>query len=167
MEQVNAVRYILRLQDPPPYLVEGPLPVTNIRERPQYVNNSKELSRTGVLVRETVLHICQTTPSSQILMCAPLNSTCDMLMRSLQKEIPESASCPTEPETTVPPANLANETMASVITSAPKSRSGWGCSNIARQNGLMRSYFERLHNSEVYKSLDPTYITKLKDVGWK
>ncbi|KAM7489854.1 hypothetical protein LguiB_027338 [Lonicera macranthoides] len=52
-QQVNAVRYILRLQDPPPYLVEGPLPVTNIREPPQYVNNSKELSRTGVLVRET------------------------------------------------------------------------------------------------------------------
>ncbi|KAM7489925.1 hypothetical protein LguiB_027409 [Lonicera macranthoides] len=159
MEQVNVVRYILRLQDPHPYLVEGPLSVTNIRERPQYVNNSKQLSRTGVVVREAVLPICRATPS-RILIYAPLNRTCNMLMRSLQKEILES-------ETTVPPANLANEMTALVITSAPKSCSGWVRSNIAKQNGLMRSYFERLRESKAYKSLDPKYITQMKDVGCK
>ncbi|KAM7470150.1 hypothetical protein LguiA_008333 [Lonicera macranthoides] len=52
MEQANAVRYIIRLQDPPPYLVEGPLSVTDTKELPQYASSSKELLRTGVVVRE-------------------------------------------------------------------------------------------------------------------
>ncbi|KAM7470149.1 hypothetical protein LguiA_008332 [Lonicera macranthoides] len=237
-EQANAVRYILNLQHPPPYLVEGPLSVTNTKERPQYASNSKELSRTGVVVREAILHIFRTTPSSRILICAPLNSTCDMVMRSLKKEIPESdmfranaafrevdgvpidilpsclykgecfscpslkelkkykvilstfmssfrlhgegivaghfshiflvdASCATEPETLVPLANLANERTAVVITGAPQSRSGWVHSNIARRYGLMTSYFERLREIKAYKSLDPNYITQLKDAGRK
>ncbi|KAK0573013.1 hypothetical protein LWI29_001878 [Acer saccharum] len=66
----SAVRHILSFQGPPPYLVEGP--------------------RSGRVVQEAVLKIYKGSPQSRILICAPINSTCDALMRSLNQEIPES-----------------------------------------------------------------------------
>lgn len=54
------------------------------------LTNKEQLSRTGLVVQEAVLQIYQTFPACRILISAPLNSTCDLLMRSLKKEIPES-----------------------------------------------------------------------------
>ncbi|KAK0573917.1 hypothetical protein LWI29_015540 [Acer saccharum] len=68
----SAVRHILSFQGPPPYLVEGPRSVS------------------GMVVQEAVLKIYKGSPQSRILICAPINSTCDALMRSLNQEIPES-----------------------------------------------------------------------------
>lgn len=225
-EQVSAVCRILTLKGSPPYLVEGPLSVTI----------AKQLSRTGMVVREAVLQLCRTSSVNRILICAPLNSTCDVLMRSLGKELPDSdifranaafreldevpddilPSCPykeecfscpslsqlkefkvilstfmstfrlhnegikaghfshiflvdassaTEPETMVPLTNLANEMTKVVINGAPGNESRWVRSYIARQNGLKMSYFERLRERKLYRSLNPEFITKLKHVG--
>ncbi|KAK4842238.1 hypothetical protein QYF36_018113 [Acer negundo] len=79
-QQNSAVRHILSFQGPPPYLVEGPLCATI----------SKQLSESGMVVKEAVLKIYKGSPQSQILICAPLNRTCDALMRCLKQEIPES-----------------------------------------------------------------------------
>ncbi|TXG56932.1 hypothetical protein EZV62_018245 [Acer yangbiense] len=68
----SAVRHILSFQGPPPYLVEG----------------SQSVS--GMVVQEAVVKIYKGSPQSRILICAPINSTCDALMRSLNQEIPES-----------------------------------------------------------------------------
>ncbi|XP_059633325.1 probable RNA helicase SDE3 isoform X2 [Cornus florida] len=215
-EKVSAVRQILGLKSPPPYLVEGSPSVT------------------GMVVKEAVVQIYRSSPSCRILICAPINRTCDVLMRGLKKEIPESelfranaafreldevppdilTSCPlkgecfscpslqelqkfkvilstfmssfrlhnegimaghfshiflvdassaTEPETMVVLANLANEKTAVVITGAPWRHSSWVRSKIARENGLMTSYFERLCESKLYESLNPKFITRLQD----
>ncbi|KAK3222401.1 hypothetical protein Dsin_009426 [Dipteronia sinensis] len=220
--QNSAVRHILSFQGPPPYLVEGPLCVTI----------SKQLSESGMVVQEAVLKIYKGSPQSRILICAPINRTCDALMRSLKQEIPESHmfranaafreldgvpvdilpsclykgecfSCPslqklktfrvilstfvssfrlcnegitaghfshiflvdassaTEPETMIALSNLASEKTAVIVTGAPNNRSGWVRSDIARKKGLRVSYFERLHVSKRYSSLDPAFITQL------
>ncbi|GFS39620.1 hypothetical protein Acr_00g0063990 [Actinidia rufa] len=222
--QISAVRRILCHKTPPPYLVEGPISV----------NKSKQLSRTGSVVCEAVFQIYQISPSSRILICAPINSTCDVITRILKNLIPESDmfranaafreldgvpvdilptclfkrecfSCPsmqelrnfrvilstlmssfrlhgegimaghfshiflvdatsaTEPEIMVALANLANERTTVVMTGDPRNHTGWIRSNIARQNGLMISYFERLRKSKLYMSLDSKVITKLED----
>ncbi|KAK4842117.1 hypothetical protein QYF36_015997 [Acer negundo] len=78
--QNSAVRHILSFQGPPPYLVEGPLSVST----------SKQLTESGMVVQEAALKIYKGSPQSRILICAPINSTCDALMRSLKQEIPES-----------------------------------------------------------------------------
>ncbi|TXG56934.1 hypothetical protein EZV62_018247 [Acer yangbiense] len=70
--QNSAVRHILSFQGPPPYLVEGPRSVSNM------------------VVQEAVLKIYKGSPQCRILICAPINSVCDALMRSLNQEIPES-----------------------------------------------------------------------------
>lgn len=221
-DQNSAVRQILSFQGPPPYLIEGPLSV----------NKAKKLSRTGLVVQEAVLQIYRRSPNHRILICAPINSTCDVLMRSLKEEIPESDmfranaafrevdgvpmdilpsclykgecfTCPslqelrkyriilstfvssfqlrnegitaghfshillvdatsaTEPEVMVALANLASEETTVIVTGAPRNRSGWIRSEIARENGLMISYFERLCESKPYSTLDPLFITKL------
>ncbi|XP_034915549.1 probable RNA helicase SDE3 [Populus alba] len=223
--QSSAVREILSFQGPPPYLVEGPLCLEKF---------SKQLSRTGLVVKEAVLQIYQTSSKLRILICAPINRTCDMLMQSLNNDIPESdmfranaafreidgvpidilpscaykgecftcpslqelrkfrvilstfvssfrlrnegiaaghfshiflvdASSATEPEAMVPLANLASEETAVIVTGAPRNQSGWVRSNIARENGLKRSYFERLRDSKPYQSLLPKFITQLVD----
>ncbi|KAJ0038718.1 hypothetical protein Pint_23219 [Pistacia integerrima] len=79
-DQTSAVHRILNFQGSPPYLVEGPLSVTE----------SQLLSKTGIVVREAVLQIYRSSPRNRILICAPINRTCDVLIRSLRKEIPES-----------------------------------------------------------------------------
>ncbi|TXG56933.1 hypothetical protein EZV62_018246 [Acer yangbiense] len=78
--QNSAVCHILSFQGPPPYLVEGPLSVSTF----------KQLTESGMVVQEAVLKIYKGSPQSRILICAPINSTCDALMRSLKQEIPES-----------------------------------------------------------------------------
>ncbi|XP_059633340.1 uncharacterized protein LOC132276093 [Cornus florida] len=79
-EQLSAVQQILSFDATPPYLVEGSL----------FVAGSEQLSRTGMVVQEAVIQIYRTFPSCRILICAPINRTCDVLMRGLKKEIPES-----------------------------------------------------------------------------
>ncbi|XP_024956884.2 uncharacterized protein LOC102625081 isoform X3 [Citrus sinensis] len=75
----SAVRRILSLQGRPPYLVEGP---------PCVISDS--LSKTGLVVREAVLEIYKRSSKCRILVCAPINRTGDVLMRSLKKKIPKS-----------------------------------------------------------------------------
>ncbi|KAG7979847.1 hypothetical protein I3843_05G151700 [Carya illinoinensis] len=78
--EVTAIRHISSFQGSPPYLLSGSL----------CVKDSKELSRTGVVVREAVCEIYRSSPECRILICAPKNSTCDVLTRSLKKVILES-----------------------------------------------------------------------------
>lgn len=222
--QSSAVREILSFQGPPPYIVEGPL----------CLNKFSELSRTGLVIQEAVLQIYQSSSKLRILICAPINRTCDLLMQSLKNDIPESDmfranaafreidgvpidilpscaykgecfTCPSlqelrkfrvilstfvssfrlrnegiaaghfshiflvdassaiEPEAMVPLANLASEETAVIVTGAPGNHSRWVRSNIARKNGLMTSYFERLRHSKPYRSLLPKFITQLAD----
>ncbi|XP_052205066.1 probable RNA helicase SDE3 [Diospyros lotus] len=79
-EQVSAVRQILSHQKSPPYLVEGT----------PCVNKIGNLSRTGGVLCEAVLQIYRAYPSCRILICAPINKTCDVITRSLTGEISES-----------------------------------------------------------------------------
>ncbi|XP_027096404.1 probable RNA helicase SDE3 [Coffea arabica] len=221
-----AVHQILRLQGAPPYLVEGPM----------CISEGGHLSRTGVVIVEAARQILRSDPSKKILLCAPVNKTCDLLLRGLKKEMSDSDifranaafrevdgipvdilpsclyerqtecfSCPpleelrkfkiilstfmssfrlhsegvkaghfshiflvdassaTEPETMIPIANFANDKTIVVVTGAPRNRSGWVRSKIARQNGLMISYFERLRERELYKKLNPGVIMQLED----
>ncbi|CAI9097035.1 OLC1v1033330C1 [Oldenlandia corymbosa var. corymbosa] len=229
-QEVLAIRQILRLRGAPPYLVEGPL-----------VTKGDGLSKTGVLAVEAILQILRADPSKRILVCSPVNKTCDLLMIGLKKKgISESdmfranaafrevdgvpldilpsclyeddagcftcpslkelkkykvilttfmssyrlygegitaghfshifladASSSTEPEAMVPLANfITNETNV-VVTGAPRNHSGWIRSKIARENGLMTSYFERLRDISMYKELDPKYIVQLEDAETK
>ncbi|XP_042482575.1 flocculation protein FLO11-like [Macadamia integrifolia] len=78
-DQISAVQQILRLCGSPPYLIDGPLCLTR----------SKELSRTGLVIREAVLQIYKYSSGCRILVSAPTNKTCDVLAESLEKEIPE------------------------------------------------------------------------------
>ncbi|TXG56931.1 hypothetical protein EZV62_018244 [Acer yangbiense] len=90
--QNSAVRHILSCQGPPPYLVEGPLCVISkqLSESDMVFQEAVALSVSGMVVQEAVLKIYKGSPQSRILICAPINSTCDALMRSLNQEIPES-----------------------------------------------------------------------------
>lgn len=82
LKQADALLRILGLNSAPPYLVEGPLSVLNVKQG--------ELSKTGRVVQQAIVHIFRTSPNSRILVCAPTNNTCDALMRNLKKEIGES-----------------------------------------------------------------------------
>ncbi|KAG7016605.1 putative RNA helicase SDE3 [Cucurbita argyrosperma subsp. argyrosperma] len=83
----SAVHHILNLHSSPPYLINGP-PCIHVNDRAR--NRTFELSRTGTIVKEAVIQIYSTSPNCRILICAPKNSTCDELMISLKKVIPES-----------------------------------------------------------------------------
>uniref|UniRef100_A0A6N2LYL1 Uncharacterized protein n=1 Tax=Salix viminalis TaxID=40686 RepID=A0A6N2LYL1_SALVM len=58
---------------------------------------------------------------------------------------------------------VAMANTAVIVTGAPGNRSGWVRSNIAREKGLMRSYFERIRDSQPYRSLHPKFIKQLVD----
>uniref|UniRef100_A0A6N2LXT9 Helicase MOV-10-like beta-barrel domain-containing protein n=1 Tax=Salix viminalis TaxID=40686 RepID=A0A6N2LXT9_SALVM len=223
--QRSAVQEILSFRGSPPYVVEGPLCSQKY---------SKQLSRTGLVVQEAVLHIYQSSSKHRILICAPINRTCDDLTQSLKKDIPESdmfranaafrevdgmaidiltsclfendcfgcpsiqelrkfrvilstfvssfrlhnegivaghfshiflvdASSATEPEAMVALANLAGENTAVIVTGASRNHPGWVRSNIAREKGLMTSYFERICDNQPYRSLHPKFIKQLVD----
>ncbi|KAM5552103.1 hypothetical protein ABKV19_026791 [Rosa sericea] len=83
-DQRSAVGHILRIQGSPPYVVTGP-----DCEGKSFAY-LREPSRTGVVVSEAVYQLCRKSPEYRILICAPTNSCCDVLMRSLVKVIPES-----------------------------------------------------------------------------
>ncbi|RWR92621.1 putative RNA helicase SDE3 [Cinnamomum micranthum f. kanehirae] len=68
----------------------------------------------------------------------------------------------TEPETMVTLANLANESTAVVLTGSSEHYARWVRSDIARANGLRRSYFKRLLESEPYKSRDPGFVKEIR-----
>ncbi|CAN1177779.1 Probable RNA helicase SDE3 [Linum perenne] len=80
--QRMAVHRILNLRGAPPYLVEGPLSVKRDAPTP-----NKKLSRTGLVVKEAVLQLYRGSRNNRILICAPLNNTCDALIESLNEEI--------------------------------------------------------------------------------
>lgn len=83
-KQLSAVNTILSLSGFPPFLVEGPL---SINFGPRREN---KLSETGLVIKEAVQQIYWTSPSCRILISAPTNSICDVMMRSLKEAIPES-----------------------------------------------------------------------------
>ncbi|CAK7337870.1 unnamed protein product [Dovyalis caffra] len=190
----SAVREILSFRGPPPYLIEGPLCAEK---------HSKQLSRTGLVVQEAVQQIYRSSSKHRILICAPINRTCDVLMQGLKNDIPtsdmfranaafreidgvpidilpscaykgECFTCPslqelrkfriifstyvtTEPEAMVALANLAGENTAVIVTGAPGNHSGWVRSDIAREKGLMTSYFERIRDSKPESKPVDTY----------
>ncbi|XP_037492961.1 uncharacterized protein LOC105634689 [Jatropha curcas] len=219
-DQMSAVQQILKFRGSPPYLIEGPLCVTKEKR-----NEPKVLSRTGLVIQEAMLQIYEKSQDHRILVCAPINSTCDLLTRSLKKYIPESdifrgnaafrevdgvpldilpscvlkgecfacpplqelqkfrvivstyvssfrlhskgimaghfshiflvdASSATEPEAMIALANFATDDTAVIVTGAQGNRSGWVRSDIARENGLRESYFERLHETIASNSVN-------------
>ncbi|CAI9787053.1 unnamed protein product [Fraxinus pennsylvanica] len=79
-QQISSLQHILSLNGSPPYLIEGPMSATE----------TCTLSKPGLLIAEAVAQICRSSPSNRILICAPLNQTCDVLMRGLQQRIPSS-----------------------------------------------------------------------------
>lgn len=79
-QQISSLQHILSLKGSPPYLIEGPMSATE----------TCTLSKPGLLIAEAVAQICRSSPSNRILICAPLNQTCDVLMRGLQQRIPRS-----------------------------------------------------------------------------
>ncbi|KAL1807546.1 hypothetical protein ACET3Z_024536 [Daucus carota] len=222
----TAITRIINITDSHPYLLEGSLSI----------NRNNQLSGTGTLVRDTVVQLCQASSLNRVLICAPLNSTCDVFMRSLQREFSDSeifranaafrevdgvpddilpfcpykqkeevftcpslpqllkfkvilstfmssfrlhsngiegghfthvilvdASSATEPEIMVPLTNLTSVSTKVLVTGSPGNQSRWVRSDIARHNGLMTSYFERLRRSNFYRDLNPEFITQLED----
>lgn len=81
-KQYSVIDKILRLRASPPYLVMGQLSVTWDKE---------SLSRTGNLVVNAVVELVQASPLNRILLCAPANKTCDLLLRGLKwrQRVPE------------------------------------------------------------------------------
>ncbi|GLT30931.1 hypothetical protein SLA2020_057040 [Shorea laevis] len=206
LDQNSVVHQMLNFQGSPPFLVEGQFCATY----------SKQLSRTGLVIVEAILQIYRHCPESRVLVCAPINSTCDVLIRGLKRDIPESdmfqanaafreietlsidnlkqfrvvlstfvdsyclhdkgisaghfnyiflvdASSATEPETMVALANLADEETAVIATGTRKVYSSWFRLDIVRQkqNGLSVSYFQRLCQSDPYRTNDPRFISHL------
>ncbi|GLT72009.1 hypothetical protein SLA2020_439830 [Shorea laevis] len=81
-DEFTAVCHILSFRGSPPYLLGGSLStITRV---------DKSLSRTGVVVQKAVVEAYKTSLEHRILVCAPINKTCDMLYKSLKKMIPES-----------------------------------------------------------------------------
>ncbi|XP_010031939.1 probable RNA helicase SDE3 [Eucalyptus grandis] len=78
-DQRSAIRQILALKGSAPFLMEGPLCTRGLG-----------LSRAGVVVREAVSQAYRRSKYPRILLAAPTNKTCDVLMRSLKKDIPDS-----------------------------------------------------------------------------
>ncbi|CAH9095403.1 unnamed protein product [Cuscuta epithymum] len=84
---------ILRLQDSPPYLVEGHLSINTDWKRNGLYRDGKSsrLSKTGNLIVKAVVELLRASPLNRILLCAPTNTTCDELLRGLKwMRIPES-----------------------------------------------------------------------------
>ncbi|RAL51628.1 hypothetical protein DM860_010346 [Cuscuta australis] len=66
---------IMRLRASPPYLVKNELSVIRDRKTPPY------LSETGDLIVNAVVRLIHASPLNRILLCAPANKTCDLLLR--------------------------------------------------------------------------------------
>ncbi|KAJ4710480.1 P-loop containing nucleoside triphosphate hydrolase [Melia azedarach] len=227
MNSNSAVHQILSFKGYPPYLVEGPLCVNGD-------GGLKNLSKTGRVVQEAILQIYQRSSSNcRILVCFPLNSTGDILLRSLKEhKIPESvmfranaafreeddvlidilpmcardgecfslpslgelkqfriifstfatsfrllnhgitaghfshiflvdSSSATEPQTMIPLSSFAIKNTTVVLTGAPDNHPSCVRSDIAGNNGLRMSYFERLRATNIYSTSNPTFIAQL------
>ncbi|KAF9620747.1 hypothetical protein IFM89_014351 [Coptis chinensis] len=91
-DQVSAVCSILSLNVFPPFLVVGQLSVYTTRRLSSAGSavQEKRLSATGLVIREAVLQVCRKSPGCRILISAPTNNICDVLMKSLMEEIHES-----------------------------------------------------------------------------
>ncbi|KAF3455902.1 hypothetical protein FNV43_RR00544 [Rhamnella rubrinervis] len=85
-DKPSPISQILSTRGSPPYLIAGPLCVP---ERKAY-SRSNEPSNTGKVIWEAVVKIYNSSPGSRILISAPSNSACDVLMRCLRKYIPDS-----------------------------------------------------------------------------
>ncbi|PON68216.1 hypothetical protein PanWU01x14_097760 [Parasponia andersonii] len=86
-DMATAVHQILSIQPgSPPYLLSGPRCVSEAKSC-SYVAKP---SITGVVIEEAVIQIYEAFPDSRILICAPYNSACDVLMRGLMEVLPES-----------------------------------------------------------------------------
>ena len=82
----SVVREILSIQGSPPFILAGPRCVDE-KKRSSHL---REPSRTGRLIQEAVVQIHKKSPNYRILICAPYNSTCDVLMRGLKQVIPKT-----------------------------------------------------------------------------
>ncbi|ONI27145.1 hypothetical protein PRUPE_1G070300 [Prunus persica] len=71
------------------------------------------------------------------------------------------ASSAIEPETAVALTNFAEKSTTVIVTGQPGDNSRWVRADMARQQGLKISYFERLFKSRPYRSLNPMLITQL------
>ncbi|KAJ0095045.1 hypothetical protein Patl1_16398 [Pistacia atlantica] len=188
-DQFLAVHQILNFQGSPPYLVEGPLSVTD-----------RQLSKTGMVVLMEEIPVsdmfranaafreingvpddilplslydgeCFSCPSVQKLReFRVIFSTFASSFRLRNEGVTAGhfshiflvdASSATEPETLIALSNLANESTSVIVTGAPRKQPSWVRSDIARKNGLRRSYFERLREHNTYMSFDPMFISML------
>ncbi|KAJ0038466.1 hypothetical protein Pint_23223 [Pistacia integerrima] len=166
-DQFLAVHQILNFQGSPPYLVEGPLSVTDRQYKGPLSVTDRQLSKTGIVVREAI-------PESDMFRANAAfrerdGVPDDILPLCLYKG--ECFSCPsvqklrefrvifsTFVKTLIALSNLANESTSVIVTGAPGNYSSWVRSDIARKNGLRRSYFERLREHNTYMSFDPMFI---------
>ncbi|KAL5543107.1 hypothetical protein UlMin_010817 [Ulmus minor] len=85
-EIISTSRQIANIQGSPPFLVVGPRCASEMKA----ASHLRIPSRTGVVIQASVIQIYKTSPDCRILICAPSNSACDVLMRGLKKVIPES-----------------------------------------------------------------------------
>ncbi|PON68213.1 P-loop containing nucleoside triphosphate hydrolase [Parasponia andersonii] len=83
----TTIRRISAVQSSPPYLISGPRCTSESKS----ASHLRKPSRTGEIIRESVIQIYRTSPNCRILICSPSNSACDVLMRGLKKSIPETA----------------------------------------------------------------------------
>ncbi|KAJ6737060.1 DNA2/NAM7 HELICASE FAMILY [Salix viminalis] len=188
--QRSAVQEILSFRGSPPYVVEGPLCSqkefkTTIKDWIGSPGSKSDMFRANAAFREIdgvpmdILPSCMYEkdcfgcPSIQELRkFRVILSTFVSSFRLHNEGIVAGhfshmflvdASSATEPETMVALANLAGENTAVIVTGASGKHPGWVRSNIAREKGLMRSYFERIRDSQPYRSLHPKFIKQLVD----
>lgn len=83
-EQSSALDKILRLQASPPYIVDGPISVKKDIKCRAFC-----LSKTGNLIVAAAVEICRASPLNRVLLCAPSNRTCDLILIALKKQLPE------------------------------------------------------------------------------
>ncbi|XP_058090274.1 probable RNA helicase SDE3 isoform X2 [Magnolia sinica] len=87
LEQMSALRHILNFSGPPYLVIEK----SWCRRRTSSSDSSEETeeTRTEQVIREAILHIYRSSQDTRILITAPTNSTCDLVMKGLQKVIPD------------------------------------------------------------------------------
>jgi helicase MOV-10 len=71
------------------------------------------------------------------------------------------ASSAMEPDVIVALADLASEETVIVVTGSAKDKPQWIRSDMGRNRGLRKSFFERLLESEPYKSDNPLFVTHM------
>ncbi|KAK4594675.1 hypothetical protein RGQ29_018388 [Quercus rubra] len=165
IDEFRAVRRILSYPGSPPYLLVGPLISTEVeRESGSYMctyNHTCDALMTRLM---------EVIPESDMFRANAAFREMDGVPSDILRSCPVKdemfeldASSTTEPEATIALANFANENTSVIVTGATRNHSGWVRSNMARNYGLRKSYFERLREREPYKNLNPMFITELDD----